>query len=197
MKKVIILMGVPGSGKGTQAEMLAERFNYGHISTGKLLRALSEDKNIDDQDKQMLVNMKAGRLVPDKLIYKLVFKEVEKHLSSGRGVILDGAIRNVEQAKEYQKFFAEKKVDGDIIVIDVSISDEVSLKRLLNRKKNSVKVRDDDNLKIIKKRIQEQGNEAIKPILDYYKSLGLLRRVDGGESVKQVYQNVLDILNDK
>ena len=96
-------MGVPGSGKGTQARKLVQKYNYGHISTGDLLRALDNDENADKQDKQKLADMKAGKLVADDLIYKLAFAEMDKYLDAGQGVILDGAIRNVEQAKKYQE----------------------------------------------------------------------------------------------
>ena len=76
MKKIIILMGVPGSGKGTQARILKQKFNYGHISTGDLLRALDADPDGDFDDKKMLADMKAGKVVADDLIYKLAFKEI-------------------------------------------------------------------------------------------------------------------------
>ena len=110
MKKVIILLGIPGSGKGTQAKLLVQKYGYGHISTGDLLRALQADAKADAKDKQMLADMKAGKLVADELIYKLAFAEMEKYLNAGNGVVLDGAIRSVEQAKAYQQFFADKAV---------------------------------------------------------------------------------------
>ena len=112
-------MGVPGSGKGTQARKLVEKYNYGQISTGDLLRALGSDKNADEQDKQKLADMKAGKLVSDDLIYKLAFAEMDKYLDSDRGIILDGAIRNLEQAKKYQEYLSlisnSKKEAQDLI----------------------------------------------------------------------------------
>ena len=93
MKKIIILMGVPGSGKGTQARILKQKFNYGHISTGDLLRALDADPNGDPEDKKMLADMKAGKLVSDSLIYKLAFQEIEKYFDgnlSGKTIALWG-----------------------------------------------------------------------------------------------------------
>ena len=96
-------MGVPGSGKGTQAKKIAQKYGYGHISTGDLLRALDADANGNPEDKQKLAEMKSGKLVSDDLIYKLAFQEMDKYLDAGQGVVLDGAIRNVEQAKKYQE----------------------------------------------------------------------------------------------
>ncbi len=187
-------MGVPGSGKGTQAKLLADKFNYGHISTGDLLRGLANNPDADPEDKEKLEQMKAGKLVDNELIYKLAFAEMDKYFLQNKGVVLDGAIRTVEQAERYQRFFEEKKMESNVIVIDVDISDEVSLQRLMHRKETADVARDDDNLEIMKKRIKEQGNEAIKPILYFYESLGLLRRVNGEKSIEDVNKDILDIL---
>src|SRR3989338_429507 len=195
MAKVIILMGVPGSGKGTQAEILAKKLNYGHISTGNLLRKLADDKNADPNDLAMLDDMKDGKLVDDELIYRLVFSEMEKYFLLNKGIILDGAIRSVEQAEKYQRFFKEKGVENNVVVIDVNISDKLSLERLLHRKETSNGLRDDDQLEIMKKRIEEQGNEAIKPILYFYESLGLLKRVSGERSIEEVGKSIMEILD--
>jgi len=211
-------MGIPGSGKGTQARLLAKRHNYGHISTGDLLRGLDADLHADPADKKMLEDMKAGRLVADVLIYKLAFKEIEKYLNNNQGVILDGAIRNVEQAKKYQEFFEQKNLVDEELVIEIKLSDETSWNRLTKRKvcpicgyilpyspENESKfdcpecngkliVRKDDNPETIKKRIEDQGNAAIKPILDFYKELGLLVSVDGEVEIADVDKEIENIL---
>lgn len=218
MKKIIILMGVPGSGKGTQARILKQKFNYGHISTGDLLRALDADPNGDPEDKKMLADMKAGKLVSDSLIYKLAFAEIEKYLNNGQGVILDGAIRNVDQAKKYQEFFAEKGLTNEVMVVEIKLSDETSWNRLTKRKvcpvcgfilpyslENELKtkcpecggeliVRKDDNPETIKKRIEDQGNKAIAPILNYYRDLGVLVSIDGEKNIDNVDEEVCKIL---
>lgn len=218
MKKIIILMGVPGSGKGTQARILKQKFNYGHISTGDLLRALDADPNGNPEDKKMLADMKAGKLVSDSLIYKLAFQEIEKYLDNNQGVILDGAIRNIDQAKKYQEFFIEKGLADEVIVLEIKLSDETSWNRLTKRKvcptcgfilpyspENELKtvcpecggeliIRKDDDPEIIKKRIQDQGNQAIAPILNYYKDLGVLVSIDGEENIDRVDEEVCKIL---
>lgn len=218
MKKIIILMGVPGSGKGTQARILKQKFNYGHISTGDLLRALDVDPNGDPEDKKMLADMKAGRLVSDDLIYKLAFQEIEKYLGNDQGIVLDGAIRNVEQAKKYQEFFTDKNVADEVIVLEIKLSDETSWNRLTKRKvcpvcgfilpyspENELKtecpecggeliVRKDDNRETIKKRIEDQGNKAIAPILNYYRDLGVLVSIDGEKNIDNVDEEVCKIL---
>ena len=211
-------MGVPGSGKGTQARKLVQKYNYGHISTGDLLRALDKDENADPTDKQKLADMKAGKLVADDLIYKLAFAEMDKYLDAGQGVILDGAIRNVEQAKKYQAYFKKKGLRDEVIVLEISLSDETSFNRLTKRKicpicgfilpyspdnENKVKcpecegeliVRSDDNPETAKQRIAEQGNVAIQPILNYYNDLALLKTVDGEMSIDEVDGEIINIL---
>ena len=211
-------MGVPGSGKGTQARILKQKFNYGHISTGDLLRALDADPNGDPEDKKMLADMKAGKLVSDSLIYKLAFQEIEKYLNDNQGIILDGAIRNVEQAKKYQEFFIEKGLANEVIVLEIKLSDETSWNRLTKRKvcpacgfilpyspENELKnkcpecageliVRKDDAPEIIRKRIQDQGNQAIAPILNYYQDLGVLVSIDGEKNIDKVDEEVCKIL---
>ena len=187
-------MGVPGSGKGTQAEMIAKKYKYAHISTGDMLRNLETNKDIGKEDKKMLEKMKSGKLVSDKLIYKLVFTEIEKNLARGVGIVLDGAIRSVEQAERFQKFFNEKGLASEVAVIDVSISDIISMERLAYRKENSSQIRKDDNLKIMKKRIEKQGNEAIRPILYFYESIGAISRVNGERSIEDVHKDIIEIL---
>lgn len=218
MKKIIILLGVPGSGKGTQAKKLVSDYGYGHISTGDLLRALEADPKGDPNDKALLVEMKAGRLVSDDLIYKLAFQEMEKFFSQGKGVVLDGAIRSVSQAEKYDDFFKQKNLSQEVIVIDIHISDETSWKRLTKRKvcsacghiipyspENESKmicekcggqliVRSDDNPETIKKRIEQQGNAATAPLLDYYQKQGRLISIDGEVDIAGLHKAVQEIL---
>lgn len=219
MHKIIILIGPPGSGKGTQAKKIAAKYNYGHISTGDLLRALDTDPNGDLVDKQMLVEMKSGKLVPDTLIYKLAFTAIRKYLDNGQGVVLDGAIRNIAQAEAYQKFFIENGWRNEVQAIEVALDDEESFNRLTKRRiceacgeiipwlpttrdftvcpkcGGSLVTRSDDDESVIRKRIVEQGNTALKPILDYYANLNLLQKVDGMKDIDEVKEDIERLLN--
>jgi adenylate kinase len=186
MKKILIFLGVPGSGKGTQANILCDRHGYGHVSTGDLLRALDANEQADPADKQMLQDMKEGKLVPDTLIYKLAFARINQILSEGRGVVLDGAIRNVEQAKAYQAFFEEIGCGADVQAIEIALSDEVAIERLLGRAEETGGARADDKPELIKKRMESQGNIALTPIAEYYKEMNQLCRIDGSMSVPEV-----------
>lgn len=207
-------MGVPGSGKGTQAQKLIKRFGCGHISTGDLLRALENNPDADPKDKKMLQDMKSGGLVADTLIYKLAFEEIEKNLQKGNVVILDGAIRTVEQAKKYQEFFKEKGLENEILVLEFAITDDLAYKRAMTRRKYAEmgklvpsvsasvdaatatvpKPRHDDDPEIFKERIEKQGNKALQPILSYYEELGVLIRLDASGGIDEVDDHVMELL---
>lgn len=219
MKKVIILMGVPGSGKGTQARKLVGRYGLAHISTGDLLRALDKNPDIAPEDKQEIVAMKQGKLVDDDFIHRIATTEINKRLAEGKVVLLDGVIRTVNQAEMFQKFFAQKNLQNEILVVEIALSDETSFNRLTRRKicpscgfilpyslENESKfdcpecggkliIREDDNPESARKRILEQGNTAIKPILDFYRSLGLLATVDGEVNIDEVDEEIEKVLN--
>ncbi len=209
MKPIIIFMGVPGSGKGTQAERLVA-LGYGHISTGNLLRALAQDEHASQEDKQELEDMKSGKLVSNKLIYKLAFAEINKQIALGKGIVLDGAIRTLDQANAYQHFFKEQCISDHVIVFNIAISDEESMRRSQLRrqyaergelvpavaqskqgKESSVPTpRADDDPEIVKKRLEEQGNNALAPILHFYKELGTLITIDGMLSIDEIEQEI-------
>lgn len=195
MKQIIILLGIPGSGKGTQAEIICDTYGYGHISTGNLLRVIDADPNASSEDKAMLVNMKNGGLVPDEFIYRIAFDAIKGNLDAGRGVVLDGAIRNIAQAERYQKFFAELGVDNNVVTIEIALDDATATDRILNRAKENGGVRADDTPAIIAERMKRQGNSVIAPIRDYYANLGILQTVDGSKDIDGVRTEIAMILS--
>jgi adenylate kinase len=214
MKKIIILIGPPGSGKGTQAKMIAKNHGYSHISTGSLFRTLAVDQNTEKEIKSALQEMKEGALVPDWLVYRVSFKEIDGKMSQSNGVVLDGAIRTVSQAENFQQFFHERGWGDEVQAIEVAINDDVSFERLATRRVcekcgeitgasaidkcqkcgGELVLRKDDSNGIIKKRIEDQGNNALRPILDYYEKLGILKRVDGSNSIDKVAEDLESIL---
>lgn len=191
--KILILLGPPGSGKGTQAKKLAAFLNYYHLSTGDLVRAILVDPTADPEEKKETAKSRQGVLVGDWLIYRLTFREIEKNLEQGRGVILDGAIRNLTQAQEFAKFFTEKNFWPEVKVIWIALSDAEAWERLTKRRvclscqeiipylpetrdlkncpkcKGELAIRPDDNPEALKKRFAEQGNAAQKPIIDFFR----------------------------
>lgn len=214
MKKFLIFIGPPGSGKGTQAKKVAAKYGYKHISTGDLLRAMAAKPDIGIDDKKIIEDsVQRGQLAPDWFILKLIFNVIEEN-SSGQGIVFDGAIRTVAQAKEMQKYLKKNNLDKEFLAVAIMISDEEALARLTKRRvcqkcgeiipwvgeaKNYIKcpkcggelkTRHDDNEEVIKDRITKQGSRALQPILDYYKDLKNLKIVDGMGTIEEVEAGV-------
>ena len=188
MKKIIIFLGAPGSGKGTQAKNLAMKHGFYHLSTGDLLRAMMKKADLTPEEKQNIENIKNGQLVSDELIYKLAFAALLPILKSDQGVVLDGAIRTLAQAREYQKFFESEKVSDEVLAMEVAITDEESFKRLAGRR--TAEGRADDSPEVVMKRVAVQGNKSIAPLREYYDSLGILRAIDGMKSIEEVSKEI-------
>ena len=212
------MIGPPGSGKGTQAKKIAAKYGYNHLSTGDLLRALAGKAQLDVTEKEAMEQMKSGNLVSDKLIYKLVFDKIVSEINAGRGVVLDGAIRNLEQAQGFQNFFKEKNLTGEVMALEIALSDKDSFDRLTKRRVcikcgeiipwlpttkklkvcpkcgGQVQTRQDDDPKIIEERIKKQGNKATAPIIKFYKKLGVLKTVDGNQTIEAVEEDIVNVL---
>lgn len=217
--QIVILLGVPGSGKGTQAKRLKDEYGFTHISSGDLLRALDADENADPILKEKLVAMKSGKLVASDLIYSLVFAEIEKNVSLGKDMVLDGVVRSVEQAKAFQEYFIEKGLDSFVKVVEFTMPDELSFLRLTKRKNcvscghiipyspdNDLKticekcggtlvVRPDDTPEIIQKRIAEQGNLVVTPIREYYQNIGNYTSVDAIQNIDGMEKDLMEVLH--
>ncbi|MCF6276797.1 MAG: nucleoside monophosphate kinase [Candidatus Magasanikbacteria bacterium] len=190
MKKIIILLGIPGSGKGTQAKLIAENYSYTHISTGNLFRAILADENADGKIVKAVEGIKDGKMVADEIVYKLAFAEIEKKMNESDGVVLDGAIRNLEQAEAYDRFFKEKGWQNDIMAVEIELTDEIATERLLKRHEG----REDDKKDVILKRMEDQGNAKIRPIVNYYKKIDILKVVDGSKNIEEVTKSINKVL---
>lgn len=219
MKKIVIFLGAPGSGKGTQAKKIVSKYGYAQFSTGDLLRAMAAKPDLAPEEKELLDAVtKKGQLAPDVLIFKLAFSVMDKMLAEKPGIVLDGAVRTVDQAKEYQKYFSEKTLENEVVAIEVAIPDDESYKRLVHRRMcracgaiftidpenppskcqncgGELVARADDSHDIVMKRLSIQGNNAILPIKKYYEALGVLRVVDGMKTVEEVEEEIDGVLN--
>lgn len=175
----IVLLGAPGSGKGTQGEKIVERYGVTHISTGDVLRGeVAAGTDLGRKAKEI---MDAGQLVPDEIVLGMVRDRVGG-LGGGPGFMLDGFPRTQNQANGLDKTLEELGMPLDAVVL-FDVDYEEIMTRLLARK------RADDNEETIRKRLDVYEAQTA-PLIDYYQKRGLLRKVAGVGSVDDIFARV-------
>ena len=187
---LLIFLGPPGSGKGTQAQILTKKLNYIHISIGDLLR--ENISNQTDLGKLASKYVSSGELVPDDLIIDLVnssIVDLQSKESSSKGVILDGFPRTINQAAALENKIKELDVLIKSVVY-LDISDEKILSRLLNRG------RDDDEPELIRNRLDVYRNQT-EPLLMFYDERKLLNSINGDQELDDVNNNIMNVLRAK
>ena len=192
---ILILLGPPGSGKGTQAELLRDRRGWKHLSTGDLLRALKNEKNPDEETKQALAAMAAGGLVSDEFILTISFRAFDAWLAEGKHIVLDGAVRNRAQAEAFWKHFEEKQVTSQVKALWIALSEEEAERRIAHRL--TLEHRADDDPEVMRKRFEAMGRAAMKPVLDFYREKKALDEIDGMGTVEEVYKELEYVLDEK
>ena len=210
MAKIIVLMGAPGAGKGTQARLLQERLHLPQISTGDIFRALKTAHTPLAQEVREI--MERGQLVPDDLTIQLV-KERTSQEDAQNGYILDGFPRTPAQAETLEKLAVEQ--GNTIIAILIDVSQDFLEKRMTGRRNCPVcgeiyniyfkpprvdnvcdfhpeaqlVQRADDNVETVKARLATYETQT-RPLIDYYKAAGLLRTVDGTRPPEAIYEDI-------
>lgn len=184
---IFVITGPPGAGKGTQARKLSKELDLYHISTGNIFREIINGERQSDLSNKIREYVLSGKLVPDKLVVKVVEKELEK-VKNKRGVLLDGFPRTLKQAKALGKLLGKQNNAIDL-VLKLEISKQVALDRILERGR-----KDDEKAKI-EKRFDEY-NEKTKPIFSYYKAKNNLETIDGEQTREEVFQDILSVLKD-
>jgi len=184
----IVLLGPPGSGKGTQAALLVERLGVPHISTGALLRNAA--KRGTDLGLKAKALTDKGELVPDELISDMIEERLSR-ADVADGFILDGYPRNLAQAKSLDALLARigQPVD-EAILIDLDA--ERIIKRIAKRAKEEGRA--DDTEETVRNRLQIYA-EQTAPVADYYAERGLLTKVLGEGGVDEIFQRLVSILN--
>lgn len=184
----IILVGPPGAGKGTQAELISNKFDLNKVSTGDLFR--ENIKNNTELGRKANEYVNSGKLVPDQIVTDMI----SDWLSSNDNWLLDGFPRTVKQAKSLDDILSsQNKVLNSVLLIDVP--NHVLVKRLLERQK--IEKRTDDNPQTIQVRIDTYEQET-SLLIEYYNELGLLTKINGSQSIEDVSVNIeKELLNIK
>lgn len=210
----IVMLGAPGAGKGTQAKMIAGKYQVPHISTGDIFRA--NIKNGTELGRKAKEYMDQGLLVPDELTVDLVIDRLGQE-DCKKGYILDGFPRTIPQAEALDKALAKlgEKMD---YAIDVDVPDENIVSRMSGRRActgcgatyhlvhnpskkgdvcevcgDTLILRDDDKPETVQKRLTVYHDQT-QPLIDYYKGQGILRRVDGTQDMNDVFGAITEIL---
>ncbi len=180
----IILFGPPGSGKGTQALKLKEKYNLAHISTGDIFRAVIATPS--DLGNELRSYMDKGQLVPDELTIRVLASYIDGHgLLQSEGIIFDGFPRTIPQANALDRFFAERN-SNITIVLSLLVQEEEVVQRLLLRGQTSGRT-DDNNEMVIRKRMQVYRDQTL-PLADYYSSQHKFIELKGEGTVEEVFE---------
>lgn len=185
----IVFLGPPGAGKGTQAKLLSEKLSIAHISTGEILReAVRQGTELGKRVKGI---MDAGQLVPDQLIVEVIKDRLQAD-DCQKGYILDGFPRTVAQAEALDSALAIMKQKlSEVVLFEVSGGDVQ--KRLEHRRE--AEKRDDDAAKTQSERLKVYQAETA-PLINFYESQGILKRVSGAGSVEEVGARVLSTIRE-
>jgi len=212
----IILLGLPGSGKGTQAKMLSKHFNIPHISTGDIFRdILKTESELSKKIKSYVIG---GLLVPDNIVAEIVQERIEQK-DCKDGFILDGFPRNINQAEFFKEYLSSKKIKIDSVIY-FELPVDLSIKRLSSRRHCPVCKRDynlitqppkndelcdvcnvkliqraDDELQTVTQRIKVYEKET-EPLISYYLSNKLLKKINANQSIEKVFQDTINLLKD-
>ena len=184
----LVLLGAPGSGKGTQATRLREHLQVPHISTGELLRAAVDTGSA--LGLQAKAVMESGKLVSDEIVLGML-EERLRQADATNGFILDGYPRNLAQARALDNLLARIGQPADLAV-QLEVAHELLVGRLSGRA--HVEGRADDSPEAVRTRLRVYG-EQTAPVVDYYRQQGKLACVQGVGAVDEVFTRILEAIN--
>lgn len=180
----IVLFGPPGSGKGTQAVKLKEKYGLAHISTGDIFRAVITTPSA--LGTELRSYMDHGQLVPDELTFRVLADYIDgKALMKSKGIIFDGFPRTIPQAAALDQFFRERNADINI-VLSLLVQEEEVVQRLLLRGQSSGRT-DDNSEVVIRKRMQVYRDQTL-PLAAYYSQQHKFIELKGEGSVEEVFE---------
>ena len=186
---IVILLGPPGAGKGTQSTRLMDKHGFVQLSTGDMLRdAIAKGTELGKKAKSI---MDAGKLVEDSIILDMIRERLVdgNHKS---GVILDGFPRTLTQAEELDAMLTEMELGIDH-VIEMQVDEQMLADRIVKRAAESEQVRDDDTFEVLQQRLKVY-HDSTAPIIPYYRVKGALSVVDGMQTIESVASAIDDII---
>jgi len=191
---ILILLGPPGAGKGTQAQRIVDTRGIPQLSTGDMLRAaISSGSELGERVKDIMAR---GDLVSDEIIEEIITARIQES-DCDKGFILDGAVRTVGQAEMIDRVLGklDRKLD---VVIELVVDEDVLVDRLNTRiaesKAKGEKLRDDDNEETFRKR-QQVYRDQTAPLIPYYEEQGKLRKIDGMGTIEEVAKTIDSLLD--
>lgn len=176
----IILLGIQGSGKSTQGNLLSQKIKIPYLSTGHIFRELAKEKTALGRYIKEVMN--AGFLIPDEKTLEIVSSYLQRS-EYRKGYILDGFPRTVKQAESFE--------NGIDKLIYLKVSDREALWRLSYRnEEEGAEAREDETLAAVRKRI-ELFHEFTKPVLNFYKKKGIFIEVDGEQKIEDIHKEIM------
>ena len=187
--KNIVIFGAPGSGKGTQSDLLIEHYGLGHISTGDVLR--NEIKKGTELGKTAQQFIDKGQLIPDELMISILASVYDSFGRGHKGVIFDGFPRTIPQAEALKKMLDER---GDKVaaMIELDVPEGELMTRLIKRGQQSGRA--DDNEETIKKRLVVYHSQT-QPLIEWYKQEGLHHHINGLGTLERIFSDIQKVID--
>ncbi len=187
--KNIVIFGAPGSGKGTQSDLLIEHYGLGHISTGDVLR--DEIKKGTELGKTAQSYIDKGNLIPDDLMISILANVYDGFGRGHKGVIFDGFPRTIPQAEALKKML-EERGDKVAAMIELDVPEDELMKRLILRGQQSGRA--DDNEETIKKRLVVYHSQT-QPLIEWYKKEGLHHHINGLGTLERIFADIKNVID--
>ena len=187
--KNIVIFGAPGSGKGTQSDKMIEKYGFGHISTGDVLR--SEIKKGTQLGKTAQQYIDQGQLIPDELMVSILANVYDGFGKDHAGVIFDGFPRTIPQAEALKQMLSER---GHCIaaMVELDVPEDELMRRLIKRGLESG--RSDDNAETIKKRLDVYHSQT-QPLIEWYEREGIHYHINGLGELDRIFADICQVID--